>query len=324
MMKTMNAEDWSEYWADGSITTFKNLFHNNYDGEIMAFWSEQFSKLESDASIVDLACGNGALARMAEHVAEQKNYLFNICAVDFAQIHPDIPYKNQSDIRFYSHCPIEKMPFDDATFDMAVSQYGFEYADLRRACAEVSRVLKPKASFSFIAHSVDSALIADARQTLRAIKTCLNSSLLKCARVLLEEKANTFDLPNVGEKNKNAILKPYRDELNREIAELVSYAKKLSAQHIQYFVKRVANVFGGTNQRVSQQLFNQLDDIEQEYSKAKNRMEDMIVSAFDEPRLAILQESLTSLGFYKRLHQPIFYQGKKFGIQMEFFRDSGH
>jgi hypothetical protein len=55
---------------------------------------------------------------------------------------------------------METLPFDDAVFDAAVSQFGFEYGRVDEAARELARVLAPGSPISFLIHHSESSVVS--------------------------------------------------------------------------------------------------------------------------------------------------------------------
>lgn len=164
-MRKMSPEEWSEYWDLGTVTTFGGGFADNYDAEFLDFWTKQ---LDGDLDhVVDLCCGNGALVWIANDLAKKKKAKTLITGVDVADINPfkllKKDRKKYPKVKFIGKTPIEKLPFDDNSVDVVISQYGIEYSDLNRTVPELSRVLKPSSKMGFIVHSKDSDVLVDSR-----------------------------------------------------------------------------------------------------------------------------------------------------------------
>ena len=62
-MTKLTSEQWSAFWTRDTVTTLSSMFHDNYDSTVADFW-EQVLTGDHDR-VVDLACGNGALAWLA-------------------------------------------------------------------------------------------------------------------------------------------------------------------------------------------------------------------------------------------------------------------
>lgn len=149
---------WSRYWATGTPHSCATSYRDTYDGSIGAFWRDAFAKLGADDRVLDLACGNAALARLLLQVRPAEPILCD--AVDLAVIRPawleDVELTLQSRIRVHDGVDVESLPFADRSFSMVVSQYGIEYTNLSRSIPEILRVLSPGGRIRIVAHHANS------------------------------------------------------------------------------------------------------------------------------------------------------------------------
>jgi len=148
-----------------------------YDQEIFAFWDHH---LERDAThVIDLACGNGALSFLSDKVLNNGQPRTRITGIDFANINPFKRLrKKKSDhkkIEFIANTAIEKLPFDNHSVDMAISQWGLEYSDIDKAIPELGRVLKSKAKIALICHHDDSDILKRCMFDLEGMKVILGN-----------------------------------------------------------------------------------------------------------------------------------------------------
>lgn len=174
---------WDQYWDFGTLHSCPGSYVGNYGGALGEFWKQRFQSLEPGMRVLDLGSGNGALsALMISAVGEQN--LPAIDAVDFATPRPDwlkkFPVAGER-IRFHDGVAMEALPFDDASFDRIISQYGFEYADTERACAEVIRVARPGAEITMVCHHRDSRPARVAAEEVGQIDWLLEESPLLTA-----------------------------------------------------------------------------------------------------------------------------------------------
>jgi SAM-dependent methyltransferase len=65
---------------------------------------------------------------------------------------------------------MELLPFEEASFDAVVSQFGFEYSRTHKTAHQMARVLKPAGRFSFIVHHAQSSVVSANRASLDAIR----------------------------------------------------------------------------------------------------------------------------------------------------------
>ena len=175
-MATLDSVKWSEYWQYKTITTLSDMFPDNYDLSIADFWRQQLSG--DYRSVVDLACGNGALSWLANDMLNTDSQQAMITGVDFAAIDPFAILDRQPadfpGVKFLGGTAIESLPFDDGSVDMAISQYGIEYSDLTKTVSELGRVLKPNSKMCFILHDERSDLLKLSTRDLDIYKAILN------------------------------------------------------------------------------------------------------------------------------------------------------
>jgi len=158
---------WDRYWHfDRIASCFDGAGATNYDESVAAGWRAFFADLPAGADILDLCTGNGAAAL----IAAQAGRAARIVAVDQADIDPPRYVTRHAGayaaIDFRGQTEVEALPFPDAGFDAAISQYGIEYSDLARSLPEAVRVLAPGGRIRFVVHAADGAVAADARAVI--------------------------------------------------------------------------------------------------------------------------------------------------------------
>ena len=88
MLKKLTSSDWSKFWLNKTTTSFYDIFQDNYSGEIKSFWFEQLSKISDDATVLDLATGNGALPFLFGEYATKYSKSYTVNAIDYSKINP--------------------------------------------------------------------------------------------------------------------------------------------------------------------------------------------------------------------------------------------
>lgn len=174
-MKQPDPQDWTRYWQRPTITSFGDMFPNNYDDTMLEFWQGQLTgELEH---VVDIACGNGALSWIADDILNSGARKTRVTGVDFADIKPfRVLGKKQRhfpEVRFIGNTPAEELPFEDQSIDLVISQYGVEYTNLDETIPEIARVLVPAGRMSFILHDKESVIIKGATDRLEDCRTVL-------------------------------------------------------------------------------------------------------------------------------------------------------
>lgn len=162
---------WSRYWAGGALHSCAGSFEGNYAGPIAGFWQRVFARLDGRAArVLDLCCGNAPLSRLLVESPEFAGSGIRIDAVDAARVAPRWPAAMPEDrrgrLRVQGGIDAASLPFDDAGFDLCMSQYGIEYAG-PAAFDEVARVLAPGGTFAGVLHHAGALPVRIAREELQ-------------------------------------------------------------------------------------------------------------------------------------------------------------
>ena len=162
---------WSQYWKAGALHSLAGSFQGNYSGAIRAFWEQVFAPLNADARVLDIGTGNGALPALLCEV--RGDTLPQVEAIDLAAPDPawldSAPPAWRARIRFHAGMAVEDTGFEEARFNLVVSQYGLEYSDLARALPEVARITAPGGRLALVLHHAGSRLAEVARAETRMI-----------------------------------------------------------------------------------------------------------------------------------------------------------
>lgn len=180
-------EVWSRYWAAGALHSCGQSFEGNYPGAIRDFWAEAFAPLPAGARMLDIATGNGPLPKLL--LALRPDAAVQCDAIDLARVAPAwldaLPAEARGRIRFHPGIEAETLPFDDASFDLVVSQYGLEYSDTARSVPELLRVLRPGGRVRLLVHHAGSRPVQLAREEIGHIDwLCSPGGFLDQARGL--------------------------------------------------------------------------------------------------------------------------------------------
>ncbi|MDE0193533.1 MAG: methyltransferase domain-containing protein [Gammaproteobacteria bacterium] len=320
MTDRLSAEQWSEYWRKGTITTFHGRFGQNYDGKVRDYWHGILDRLPTNARIVDLATGNGAIALIAAQHGRRHGKQLEITAVDYAEINPTTLFSNTPfaqdlrGIRFLSNTPIEATGLPDHACDLAMSQFGLEYADADAAVAEIARLLKRReAVFAAMVHHADSAIVRQAREGVEQILACEKSGLHAAIRDLLGR------LDKLAARGKDAAdderAKALRTAINRILASLNQWGRQYGDPgQIVYYIENSMATF---NPRVSggMSLADRLAMLRQvaaETEAYKQRMRDLTSAALDDAAIVHLAQQIQGAGFRIDDDRPFVFEGTHF------------
>jgi SAM-dependent methyltransferase len=132
-------------------------------------WSAFGASLAPQTDVLDIGCGGGAVARWLMNGRGD----LRVTGIDIAEV----PDSRDARVELLSYTPMEALPFADASFGAAVSQFGFEYGQTDRASRELARVLAPHAPFSFLIHHAAGSIVASSRDRLRALSVFLGREM---------------------------------------------------------------------------------------------------------------------------------------------------
>lgn len=152
---------WTAFWREPSSRLQCLGGAPDVAQALRTHWSAFAAVLPRSACVLDIGCGAGAAARSL--LAARSD--LRITGIDFARVPPAA----EAQIWLRSDTAMESMPFADASFDAAVSQFGFEYGRTHKAARELARVLAPGGKFSLVVHHAESSIVAANRARLNAL-----------------------------------------------------------------------------------------------------------------------------------------------------------
>lgn len=158
---------WSAYWSAQAIGAHACLPHAPHAAQalIEARWRSFFEALPQGASVLDLGCGAGAVARLGLTLRADLEFT----GVDYADSLPP----SFRGLTFHPRVRLEALPFGDSAFHAVTSQFALEYADTSAALAELARVLASGGAAMLLMHHADSMIVTHNRSRLHALRDIL-------------------------------------------------------------------------------------------------------------------------------------------------------
>lgn len=218
MADPTHARAWTHYWSSDRLASCGGAGERQYQPAIVRLWHQVFARLETPPHLLDLGCGNGALAILAgRYYLEQRGVAAEIDAVDLAEIDPTRwltrhrPWVMK--IRFHPGMPAERLAFPDGSFTAVIGQYALEYTDVERTLAECTRVLAPRGHLAFVCHAREGVVVREALAQQEEIARIRTLDYFRLARDLARAIARPTSEPVLtGLKHSFAAC---RDELTR-------------------------------------------------------------------------------------------------------------
>ncbi len=221
---------WTRYWGTGALHSCAGSWDGNYGGAIAAYWQQRFAALRPEHRVLDLGTGNGPLpALILESLGAEG--LPRVDAVDLAEPSPAwlarSPATARERIRFTGGVDMTALPFDDGSFDLVCSQFGFEYADRNRALTEIPRVLAPGGVVALVCHHAESRLAEVAREEVAHIEWLTgDGQVFDHARALLPYIALSASAEGVARLRGDPAANAARDAFNASLGSLQERAAR--------------------------------------------------------------------------------------------------
>jgi ubiquinone/menaquinone biosynthesis C-methylase UbiE len=256
--------------------------------------------LPDGARILDIACGNGAIATIAAETGREHSKDFFIAATDLADIHSELIVEEKTkqarhDIEFHSRTPCERQPFDDGSFDLVTSQFGFEYSDIEQTLKEVRRLLVPGGRFIAISHHSDSILIEAARVERDIYKMALDElDLIGNLRRYFEALGELPDDPVKIEKEQKKV-QPLAEKVNRGVH---GFQARYGEDGPAMFIVGALSYIGRTARQTTQrERLEALDKAQSDFELHRARLVDMAAAALGRKQIEALSHTADSAGF---------------------------
>lgn len=302
--KPVAEEDWiwSRYWHfDRIASCMDGPNHGNYADEVAAGWREFFRTLPNGAAVVDLCTGNGAVAVIAAQVGREGGKELRVTGVDQADIDPPrhvtrFAHEMRS-IDFRGGVAAESLPFEDASFDAAVSQYGIEYSDLSRSLAEAARVLAPGGRLRFVMHAAEGVVCAGARGVVEDADFLLDEIDLpgraaRCFEAVIAVERNSSP-PQSAYNAADAAFGAFGQALERA----ADYADKAQDREmIRNSCQVLLDAQGKRGYFRPEELTAKAEEVRTEIRAHRGRSVALVNAAVDEARLAQITATLAKAG----------------------------
>jgi len=311
---------WSRYWSSGVLHSCPGSFRDNYDGALAQFWHAQFAALKPGQRVLDVATGNGALPRLLLGVDGGADCGCTIDAIDLATLAPAWLDRLDADRRARLHLHpgvlAEQLPFEDACFDLVISQYGIEYAELAVALAQVRRVLGPGGRLRLLMHHRASVPVEKGDIEARLIETLFaDDGLFAAAGRMLPWIAMSGTATgrvqlqgNAAANRDRATFNACQQALDRTAGQLGADAAVLGEARAQ-----VQQLLALVQARGLEVAGAGLSALREYYAEQGLRARDLVHCAHDESRMQALLETLGALGFATASARPIHYQAHLMG-----------
>ena len=180
-----DTSEWDQLWGFGRENALRSGVAAN--DHLEKFWITAVPSQNVVPNVLDIACGNGVLARYIDQSEFIQRSGGEYTGVDSAQIKPP----NSSSFKFLkptfcSNRNIEDVQFNSDQFNVVISQFGFEYCEKETTIALIARWLRADGHVVFVAHSETSAITLESKQILEQLRILEESALIPLLYRLFE------------------------------------------------------------------------------------------------------------------------------------------
>lgn len=281
---------WDDYWkSTQGLSSFADMKSEiGYPGEVLDFWKDIISNYNSqELAVADLATGKGALAVWLKVVSKKTGVNLQVEACDSAKIDAaKIKLTNPAyqealeEVNFSFSTSVEELPYDDCTFDLLVSQFGFEYSNWNKSIRESIRVLKPKGKLVFMLHHKKSAITLDSLAGVLVLETLQKSEIINELKNVITLKLNNKH-EEFAQKNSDVITKLNNFPLQSEV----------QANWYMDVMKKIANCM----QSMNSESLMKINTLERSIFTQIERLTDQINVALTEQEIKNKLNSFKSL-----------------------------
>ena len=293
---TIDSAAWSGYWQKGFQTTFVGENEESYGGEIRDYWKSCFDTLSANTTLLDIGTGNGALLSLFDEFAQTENKPVNLVGIDFAEISND-KFSGKQHIRLIANTRLENSGLEPDSIDLCSSQFGFEYAELDPAAAELARIIKPGGRLHALIHHADSPVTEASKSAIAQIDLCYRSRLTEIAKQLLlrlRKLDKSSRDPKTDEKAEKL-----RNEFNRVASRLTQYTENIrEPAHVNYYLGEITGVFSNLGTALQdREKMDILEQVESDSASYRLRMASMLGASKSQAQIQQVKESLEHNGF---------------------------
>jgi SAM-dependent methyltransferase len=296
---------WDEYWR----LTREAAAHRGggpQEEVLGRFWTSFFEDALSQKPaprVLDVACGNGAVARFA---LEASNRLHGSAPVvvgidnSFAAL-VDLQTRFPSVLAVASDARLT--PFADLSFDLVTSQFGIEYAGIE-APQEAVRLVATGGTLAAILHLKGGAIYRECAANLQATLAVQSSGIVSAARELFMagpvspiRRVTTLD-----QQRREARLAKAAKEVERVLRRHGDHVAGGVVRRLQHDIARMSARLGAYDPA---ELAQWIDGTARELRAYAGRMSSMLAAAIDDRTMEAAVKRITAGGLSVRIREKL-------------------
>ena len=290
-------QDWGNYWQgrtgrEGGAALAG--VGGETDKEIGAFWARELAGCAPNTRLLDLACGAGSVVRRAFEAGVSDISGLDISKEAISAMQAAYP-KAKGIV-----APADKTGLADGSFDIAASQFGFEYANPQESAREAARILAAGGRFIALAHAKDSGIEREVAANGAAAQSILSSGFIAAASAVFEADLN---------ESSDAVFAAAAKTFSRPQKQVLDLGKT--------GFSLAANLYQGTQTLYQRRKAYQLSDVtdwlsamQAEIEAYIGRMESMRRAALSKAQAETVLKALAQGGLTPQPLSPFISKGK--------------
>ncbi|MCB2106439.1 MAG: methyltransferase domain-containing protein [Rhodobacteraceae bacterium] len=216
------ASIWDSYWHDSRLHSNVAEIGPAVETALETHWRQFFDEVPNRSAILDLGCGNGAVASVAVQAGRDSGKSFEVHGVDAAAIDPPKFVTKMADVlsavQFKPRTAMEALPYAAGQFNAVVSQFAVEYGDLNKIAQEIGRVLAPGGLFCSISFAANSPPVVQSASKMRQSQYLINNTKIFDVSIAVIQALHNIE--NAAE-NDGRDTKKYLEKFSEEVEKVM-------------------------------------------------------------------------------------------------------
>lgn len=295
-------DPWGVYWAGNQNSpAFQDGGANH--PFLARFWQDFFQSANQQyqtASIIDVACGVGAVRSAAEGILDTSTAKFTCLDQSAAAI--EALKKQFPDVETIVS-DISKIETDQVNFDIVTSQFGVEYGG-KEALRKISKLCGNEGRIALILHHNQSVIHAECLANFSAISTLQTLNLIQLTRDMIDSGYRMLasiaeNSADIAQKKDNFMLSSRALMPSFKALESImdEHGVSVAGDTICTLYNKISEIQAKLNQYHENDLISWLENIDSALPPYLARMKSMTSAALSPEEFKAFCENLMSDGF---------------------------
>lgn len=278
--------EWTSFWdhldaSDDVCTGAAALMQSRWEAELTPLLSKG-----GDIALADLACGSGVVGRTARAIAEASGARLSLSFVDVASAALDKVRELTGDHgdRFIE-ADLLGLPLEASSQDIAVSQFGLEYAGAE-AFSSAARLVRPGGHLIVMSHVQRGDIWQECASDRHVLDAVLDAGVFEQVTHLLDE--TDAERRHAGERTLAHALASVHAQIDGRSGSGFSYVTQLLPDLVTLYMRRSAYDRA--------QISSWLDAQSERVTSFRDRMLSMMGAALSEADVQAVLARLTEAG----------------------------